>query len=350
VIKLIKRIYVILALAGIVLFISCGIAHNNLPPYPLGAGKYQGSFTLSYDLNGLTLIPDLGMSFYWGMGKRINLGFGLGSPINLQHLTVAKYTKSTNNQYFNYYLSTKNLFIGYYDINIELGASYINKVDSNYHQFSSGIWLLPFGDKRAFVRPSDLSGFYHPDSYSLAGFNSEKRLRPFINYSYSYKDGRFSIHNSPGMTRTILSRDFQLLENIPSVSICYKDIKTIQYSNNDTISNCDLEICLQNRKMYLIKDYIGPCDALGPDRSRVRLMRLKPKDDYELRFLGNSNTYWGNQIAGIYMLKSSYVFNQYKKKSDLTFINTSEYTKKALDRIKWYKHDWSICLAMRTKH
>lgn len=349
-IYLIKRIFFSLILAFIALFISCGMAHNNLPPYPLGAGNYQGHVTFSYDLNGLTLIPDLGMSFYWGMGKRINLGFGLGSPINLQHLTVAQYTKWKNNQYFNYYLSAKNLFIGYYDINIELGASYINKVDNNYHQFSSGIWLLPFGDKRAFVRPYDLSGFYRPDSSSLAGFNSKKRLRPFINYSYSYKDVNFSVHNSPGITRTILSRDFQLLENIPPVSICYKDIDNIQNSNKDTISNRDWEIYLKNGQMYFVKDYIGPCDAWGPDRSRVRLMRLKPKDDYELRFLGNTDIFLGNQIAGIYMMKSSYVFNQYKKKSDFTFINTSEYTKKALDRIKWYKHDWSICLAIRTKH
>jgi hypothetical protein len=345
----VNRICTILIIGCITLFLSCGMAHNNLPPYPLGAGNYQGHVTLSYDLNGLTLIPDLGMSFYWGMGKRINLGFGLGSPINLQHLTVAQYTKSTNNQYFNYYLSTKNLFIGYYDINIELGASYINKVDSNYHQFSSGIWLFPFGDKRE-VWHGSLSGFYDPDNFNYDGFNSKKSIRPFINYSYTYKDGRIAIHNSPGITRTILSRDFQLLENIPPLAIASDDISDVEYTDNDTESDCNMKIYLKNKETYLVDDYIGPIDAWGPDFSRVRLMRLKPKDDYELRFLGNGKSYFEHDILGVYMIKSGYVYNQYMNESDILFKNTPEYSKKALDHIKWYKHDWSICMALRTKH
>jgi hypothetical protein len=152
------------------------------------------------------------------------------------------------------------------------------------------------------------------------------------------------------MTRTILSRDFQLLESIPPISIPEEEISNIEYPDNDAESNNKMRIFLKDKNVYLIEDYIGPADAWGPDFSRVRLMRLKPKDDYEIRFVGDGKSYFGRNIIGVYLVKSGYIYNQYMNEKDILFENTSEYSKKALDRIKWYRHDWSICLALRTKH
>jgi hypothetical protein len=330
------------------LLLSCGMVHSNLPPYPLGHGKYLGYVTLSYDLNGLTS-PDLGMSFYWGIGKRINLGFGFGSPINLQHITLAQYTRPDNVGLGNYYLSARNTFPSYYDLNVEVGASYIRKKNKVYNQFSSGIWFFPFGDKRQ-IETYGLSLFFHQEPNKMNANDNTIHFRPFINYTYFAADLKFSIHNSIGMTKNMLSRDFRLLESIQPITIINSEIDKIQYSDADSLSNSGITISLKNNDVFLLENYIGPVDVWLPDPSRMRIIRLKPNDGYSFIFLAYARASFDRQIIGFYEIKNGEIHRQEANRGDIILKNTPEYSKKVLNHIKWYEDDWSINFAIRTKH
>jgi hypothetical protein len=328
---------------------SCGSVHQMIPPVPLAPGEFRGSMVISYDLNHFAPFSSFGMNFYWGTSSDYNIGFGYQPPLGISHFTAVKYFNINKTKYENLYASVNGiLFNTDYSPNLEVGWSYLIKDNQSFHSISSGLWFLIDDDVteplwRMLTWPS--TGRIH--------FNP--KIRPFVRYDFSDNDFSLSICNNIGFAKRAVDCMRKRVEQRGNIILRNLDIAYVTFN---AITNA-IQIEMKDSTTYRITKNYPQLDDIIPkvEINKYRLNKFTPKDPslgyyYIVTLKPDSKSPGKRRIVSseLYELNYDDILADFAAKKDIVIGSYPERTAEILRQIRWYKHDWSIGVGVRTRH
>jgi hypothetical protein len=316
---------------------------------PLAPGEFRGSMVISYDLNHFAPFSSFGMNFYWGTGSDYNIGFGYQPPLGISHFTAVKYFNADKSKCENLYASLKGiLFNTDYSPNLEVGGSYLIKDRQSVHSISSGLWLL-YDDN---VTEPIWRILFWP---SGAGVHFKPSLRPFVRYEFSHNDFSLSIRNNIGFTKKAIYWNRKIVEQRGKISLSNLDIAYVTFN---AITNA-IQIEMKDSTTYRITKNYPQFDAILPkaEIDKYRLKKFTFKDPsleyyYIVTLKPDSKSPGKRRIVSseLYELNYDEILADFAAKKDIVIGSYPERTAEILRQIRWYKHDWSIGVGVRTRH
>ncbi len=312
-----------------------------MPPRPLALHEFRGNFVISHEMSGLGPFS-IGLNFYWGVGKDVNLGLGIQPPIGLSHLTLAKYYKSNERSSWCAFTSINGIFLTFDESpNFDFGASLIIRDGRAYHSFSSGIWVF-YDD----YLPESISKFYFSDSMPAVQFRPKPR--PFWAYEFQYDRTILSIKNYMGFANKVIGWERKQIDQNPEITIRNSDIS---FFDNDRFG---YSIRLNDRTRISITS-VTSGDLILPFFPTLGLIRLPYSDSLEICWVhvyqpnGKIVRREKNYNNDIYELNLDKIKRDYIQKKDIVIAPVPERSREILKRIHWYKHDWSIAIGTTVK-
>jgi len=214
---------------------GCGTTHHVLPAAPLERGHYQISLTWHYDLNGFyaprgLLWPDL--NAYIGLGREYNLGFGGNIPCFVNHISLARYYRVHDHDYWSSYLHINRVFAANSNPLWEIGATYGSKSSGCWRTFSMG---LAYGQIGVIDR-----GFL----LMILPNTVAHRIMPTFKGSLVGRDVGVSWDHYAGQTTALLAslKDRILHHNDTLLRFGPGQVSSIDYTNDDWESTIRLNL------------------------------------------------------------------------------------------------------------
>lgn len=284
------------------------------------------------------MIPSFAMNFYWGVGKTSNLGFGYNPPIGISHLTIATYFNSDNDNSQYVFSSINGLpFSINFHPNIEFGGSFVMRENKTTHSIAAGIWIIKNENNAAQWWAYSTMDETKKDTISV---KSKKYYRPFFKYHFFYKDVSVNIQNYTNWTKKfLLFRRNDSLKNSEKIEFKNAEIDSIYCDSLNWFGR--YIIAKNNGENYILAD-IRPYDLLFPDIDIRNINQYPFDENTRVYFLLIERESYPYSRSNMYEVNINQIINDFNSGKDFILQYNPENTKVIIDRIKWYKSDWSI--------
>lgn len=339
--------------------ICCSTTHHFISPQHIKKGDSEIIFSICYDFNRFQKIPDLQANFYWDIGKDYLAGFGYQMPFFISHATIAKSITKSQKDDISIYFSCSSLFTLNHSPLMEIGGCYSIMHDKSFHSFTLGVWTLPCA------------------YWDIQKEKYERKLvlGPYFRYLLGHEDLRISMQNYKDITKAYLKDYRSRIKEFSPVLIPNSDIDTIFYYENWRAPGYMIKTKI--KYAYLLTKFSPYYHGFAQDFFQKKinsyrvdsehyiyfLIRLYDegygydvndfdidfdkllKQEDELYYVGEGTWY----IIGGYEVNINSLIDNYKSGKDILIENVEENEIKSIEKIKWFKDDWSLGFGLKSR-